>query len=63
MWSDLVKSVAEAARANHLGEAELRESAGSLGRSSSSRRCPNDGRTDGRQTWRDCLASDIDAAP
>ena len=27
VWSDLVKSVAAAARANHLGEAELRESA------------------------------------
>ncbi|WP_193084616.1 UvrD-helicase domain-containing protein [Brevibacterium aurantiacum] len=58
VWSDLVKSVAAAARANHLGEAELRESAeasAGLFLSALSKRL-----TDGRQTWRDCLASDID---
>ncbi|GAA1560918.1 UvrD-helicase domain-containing protein [Brevibacterium picturae] len=58
VWSDLVKSVAAAARANHLGEAELRESAAAsagLFLSALPKR-----RTDGRQTWRDCLSSDID---
>ena len=58
VWSDLVKSVAAAARANHLGEAELRESAeASAGLFLSAL---HERRTDGRQTWRDCLASDID---
>ncbi|GEB24810.1 UvrD-helicase domain-containing protein [Brevibacterium aurantiacum] len=58
VWSDLVKSVAAAARANHLGEAELRESAeASAGLFLSA--LPKT-RIDGRQTWRDCLASDID---
>lgn len=58
VWSDLVKSVAEAARANHLREVELRESAQAsveLFLSALPGR-----RTDGRQSWRDCLASDID---
>src|SRR5699024_4717530 len=58
VWSDLVKAVAEAARANHLGEAQLRESAEAsvelfLSALPSSR-------ADGRQAWRDCLAGDID---
>ena len=58
VWSDLVKSVAAAARANHLGEAELRESVeASAGLFLSA--LPGT-RSDGRQTWRDCLASDID---
>lgn len=58
VWSDLVKSVAAAARANHLGEAELRESVeASAGLFLSV--LPGT-RSDGRQTWRDCLASDID---
>src|SRR5699024_2769147 len=58
VWSDLVKDVAEAARANHLGEAQLRESAEAsveLFLSALPSR-----RADGRQAWRDCLAGDIE---
>ncbi|PCC55784.1 exonuclease V subunit beta [Brevibacterium aurantiacum] len=58
VWSDLVKSVAEAARANHLGEVKLRESADAsveLFLSSMPERRP-----DRREAWRGRLASDID---
>src|SRR5699024_6877236 len=55
---DLVKSVAETARANHLGEAQLRESADASVRLFFS--ALPESRPDGRQTWRDCLASDTD---
>jgi ATP-dependent helicase/nuclease subunit A len=58
VWSDLVKSVAETARANHLGEAQLRESADTSVQLFFS--ALPDSRPDGRQTWRDCLASDTD---
>ena len=57
-WSTLVKDVAEAARSNHLGEAELRASAqASVDLYLSA--LPSK-RADDRQTWRDCLASDVD---
>ena len=58
VWSGLVKSVAEAARANHLGEVKLRESADAsveLFLSSMPERRP-----DRREAWRGRLASDID---
>src|SRR5699024_3481766 len=58
VWSDLVKSVAETARANHLGEAQLRESADASVQLFFS--ALPESRPDGRQTWRDCLASDTD---
>ncbi|WP_152348343.1 UvrD-helicase domain-containing protein [Brevibacterium sp. CFH 10365] len=58
VWSDLVKSVAETARANHLGEAQLRESADASVRLFLS--ALPESRPDGRQSWRDCLASDTD---
>jgi ATP-dependent helicase/nuclease subunit A len=57
-WSELVKEIAEAARSNHLGEAELRASARDsveLFQSVLPSR-----QSDTRQMWRDCLASDID---
>lgn len=57
-WSTLVKDVAEAARSNHLGEAELRSSAqASVDLYLSA--LPSE-QVDDRQAWRDCLAADID---
>ncbi|UVI34731.1 UvrD-helicase domain-containing protein [Brevibacterium spongiae] len=57
-WSTLVKNIAEAARSNHLGEAELRASArDSIELYLSALPAKQ---ADRRQTWRDCLASDID---
>ena len=47
VWSDLVRSVAEAARANHLGEAELKQSVRDSA-SSSSQLSPRVAETDGR---------------
>lgn len=57
-WSTLVKKIAEAARSNHLGEAELRSAAReSIGLYVSA--LPSK-QTDHRQQWRDCLAGDVD---
>lgn len=58
VWSDLVRSVAEAARANHLGEAELRASARASAQLFLSALPAAGG--DGRQKWRDRLAGDIE---
>ena len=58
VWSRLVKAVAEAARANHLGEDELRSSAQASAELYLS--ALPEKRADERQTWRDCLASDIE---
>lgn len=58
VWSDLVRSVAEAARANHLGEAELRASARASVELFLSALPAAGG--DGRQKWRDRLAGDIE---
>lgn len=58
VWSDLVRSVAEAARANHLGEAELRASARASAELFLSALPAAGG--DGRQKWRDRLAGDIE---
>ncbi|KAB1950060.1 UvrD-helicase domain-containing protein [Brevibacterium linens] len=58
VWSDLVRSVAEAARANHLGEAELRASARVSAELFLSALPAAGG--DGRQKWRDRLAGDIE---
>lgn len=58
VWSRLVKAVAEAARANHLGEEELRASARASAELYLS--ALPEQRSDERQTWRDCLASDIE---
>ncbi|MGO2943466.1 MAG: UvrD-helicase domain-containing protein [Brevibacterium aurantiacum] len=58
VWSTLVKDVAQAARSNHLGEDQLRASAresAELFLSALPKK-----RADDRQTWRDCLAGDID---
>ncbi|MCD1287792.1 MULTISPECIES: UvrD-helicase domain-containing protein [unclassified Brevibacterium] len=57
-WSDLVTDIAEAARSNHLGEAELRASARDSVELFLSA-LPSK-QADNRQMWRDCLASDID---
>ncbi|MGO3065446.1 MAG: UvrD-helicase domain-containing protein [Brevibacterium linens] len=58
VWSDLVRSVAEAARANHLGEAELRASSRASVELFLSALPAAGG--DGRQKWRDRLAGDIE---
>lgn len=57
-WADLVRSVAETARANHLGEGELRESARESAKLFHSALPTRGG--DGRQKWRDTLAGDIE---
>src|SRR5699024_1267800 len=58
VWSTLVRSVAETARANHLGAEDLRESARESATLFLSALRAGDG--DGRQNWRDALAADIE---
>lgn len=58
VWSTLVRSVAETARANHLGAEELKQSARESATLFLSALPTGDG--DGRQKWRDTLAADIE---